>query len=149
MSKARYRYHQAHPVELSVQERGALEALLTKGAAADLVRIQVGSLKPVALPASLGSRILAMLRLAVDGVNPEVQPRTRALTTQQVARQLGVSRPHVVALIESGQIAALKVGTHRRILPADLAAYQTRQMAARSKALSRLMHTSRHLGLGY
>jgi hypothetical protein len=41
------------------------------------------------------------------------------------------------------------VGTHRRVLLADLEAYQARESAQRSKALTALVRQTRKLGLGY
>ncbi len=51
-------------------------------------------------------------------------PPTEELTTQQAADRLGVSRPHLIKLIEEGRLRHRMVGSHRRILASDLARFQ-------------------------
>ncbi|HVU92232.1 MAG TPA: helix-turn-helix domain-containing protein [Jatrophihabitans sp.] len=51
----------------------------------------------------------------------EVQPD--ALTTDQVARVLGLSRSTVATLISRGELASVKIGSARRVLRRDLDAY--------------------------
>lgn len=144
-----YRYRQSAPLDLSVDERVAVESLAARAKGAGLVRIQVGKGSPILVPKALHAQIFAVLRLAAEGKPASVGGVALTLTTQQVAERLGVSRPHVVSLIESGKLVGTKVGTHRRVLLKDLEAYQSRETASRSKALTALMRRSRQLGLGY
>jgi len=144
-----YRYRQSNPLVLSVAERTAVEALVSRADGAGAVRIQVGKGSPILVPKSLHPQIFAVLRLAAEGLPAAVDRRTPMLTTRQVADRLGVSRPHVVSLIEVGKLPGTKVGTHRRVLLSDLEAYRVRESAARSKALTALMRQTRKLGLGY
>ena len=56
-----------------------------------------------------------------------IVPQTMTLTTQQAADLLGVSRPTVVKYLESGHIPFDKVGSHRRLLLADVIEFRDRR----------------------
>jgi 3,4-dihydroxy 2-butanone 4-phosphate synthase/GTP cyclohydrolase II len=56
--------------------------------------------------------------------SPQMTPPEAELSTQQAAEMLGVSRPHLIKLLESGQLPYRKVGVHRRVRASDLAAYR-------------------------
>lgn len=149
MSAQPYRYHQSRPLTLTVNERAAVDQLVSRAKSASLVHIQVGQGRPILVPKALHAQIFAVLRLAAEGTPAAVERLTLTLTTQQVAERLGVSRPHVVSLIESRKLAGTKVGTHRRVLLTDLESYQSREASSRSKALTCLVRHTRKLGLGY
>lgn len=54
------------------------------------------------------------------------------------ANYLGVSRQHLVDLLESGQVPFHKVGSHRRIQFKDLLAFERLRDRSRREALDRL-----------
>ena len=74
-------------------------------------------------------------------------PENRQLTTQRAADLLGVSRPHLIKLLESGALPHHKVGSHRRIYLKDLLAYQKRREAERKDALDRIAKEAFESGL--
>lgn len=60
-------------------------------------------------------------------------PLRTLLSTQEAANLLGISRPTLVKLLESGEIAFTKPGRHRRVQLRDLLDYQ-RQLHERRRA---------------
>jgi len=76
-----------------------------------------------------------LLRKALDRNLPAPRP----LTTQEAADLLHVSRPHLIQLLEQGEVPYTVVGRrHRRIAHADLLAYKARRDALRRQALDEL-----------
>jgi excisionase family DNA binding protein len=99
---------------------------------------------------------VAALRMLVDilanmaeGNAISIVPIHAELTTQQAADFLGVSRPHVVALIERGELAHHKAGTHRRIYFKDVLAYRERRLSHGKAALDALTEQAQKLDMGY
>ena len=99
---------------------------------------------------------VAALRMLVDilanmaeGNAMSLVPIHAELTTQQTADFLGVSRPYLVDLVERGELAHHKVGTHRRIYFRDLLAYREQRMAQSHAALGAMAEQAQKLNLDY
>lgn len=93
------------------------------------------------------------LRLVVDalarGQSVTLVPHDKDLTSQEAADMLHVSRPHLIKLLDGGEIPLHRVGTHRRIKLEDVLAYQDRRDAVRKAALDELVRMSEELPGGY
>src|SRR5665811_1063446 len=76
-----------------------------------------------------------------------IVPVHHELTTQQAAVLLGVSRPHLVKLVDAGEIPHHKTGSHRRIYFEDLMRYRDVRDAQRAAALRELTRKSAEYGL--
>ena len=74
-------------------------------------------------------------------------PENQQLTTQRAADLLGVSRPHLIKLLEACELPHHKAGSHRRIYLKDLAAYRKRRDVERKAALNRIAKEAFESGL--
>jgi excisionase family DNA binding protein len=97
------------------------------------------------LPESVVEALFEILGHLSRGQRVTITPLNAQLTTGEVAQMLGCSRAHVVKLIDSGRLAASKVGTHRRVLAADLEAFKRRDYEERARALEEYMALSEEL----
>ncbi len=75
-----------------------------------------------------------------------IAPADSELTTQQAADILNVSRPHLVKLVEEGEIPHVKVGKHRRVKLTDIMAYRETRKKVRREALGELQKLGQKMG---
>lgn len=88
-----------------------------------------------------------VLSIVAEGGTAAVVTLDHDLTTQAAADILGVSRPHLIKVLEQGDIPFYLVGRHRRVAVDDLLAYKRQRDAHRRGALDDLAAESQDLGL--
>ena len=92
----------------------------------------------IALTPALSHLLMELLRHVGRGDAVTLVPISQMLTTQQAADILNVSRPHLVSLLDRGQIQHDLVGRHRRIKAEHLFDYKRTRDAQRAKSLADL-----------
>jgi excisionase family DNA binding protein len=113
------------------------------------VRIEGSPAESVELPAPAVRMLVDLLVEMAAGNAVTLIPVHAELTTQQAAEMLGVSRPFLIALLESRKLPCHKVGTHRRLHVLDVMAYKQRMHSERKLALDELADQAQALDLGY
>ncbi|MEM6892685.1 MAG: helix-turn-helix domain-containing protein [Bacteroidota bacterium] len=74
-------------------------------------------------------------------------PIATEVTTQKAAEILGCSRPHLVKLLESGEIEFTKVGKHRRVKFEDVMQYKKKMKSTQKNHLIDMMQSDEEIGL--
>ncbi|RYZ13347.1 MAG: helix-turn-helix domain-containing protein [Comamonadaceae bacterium] len=103
----------------------------------------------VELPTSALQLLVDILSELADGNAVKVVPIHAELTTQEAADLLNVSRPHLVKLLETGELPFHKTGKHRRVRFSDLMAYKFAHEQASTAAMEELAAQAQALQLGY
>jgi len=105
--------------------------------------------EPLRLPSKAISLLSTIISNMAAGKSMAIILSDATIGTQEAADYLDVSRPHIVRLLENGEIPFSKVGTHRRIKVSDLVGYQKKIKATRRKQLNFLAKQAQELNLGY
>lgn len=101
------------------------------------------------VPPALFGLLVAVAEELARGNGVSVLPLHRQLTTTEAAQLLNVSRPHVITLLERGELPFEKVGSHRRVRLADVLAYRQAQDQCRRDALDDMVRQGEDLSLEY
>ncbi len=103
----------------------------------------------VELPTSALRLLLDILAGLAHGNAAKVVPVHAELTTQEAADLLNVSRPHLVKLLENGELPFHRTGKHRRVQFADLMQFKEECERTSVQAMAELSHHAQELGMGY
>jgi excisionase family DNA binding protein len=103
----------------------------------------------VELTESAFKALMFVVRGMSAGMTMTLVPSGKQLTTQQAAELLHVSRPHLIKLLDKGEIPFEKVGTHRRLRIEDLLDYRERRRAERREQLDELSRLSQEFEGSY
>ncbi len=99
------------------------------------------------LPEALFAHFARIVRLMSERKAIVLVPEDEAFTTQAAANYLGVSRQHLVDLLEAKKIPHHKVGSHRRVTFKDLLTYERTRDATRREALDKLAAAAEAAGV--
>jgi excisionase family DNA binding protein len=123
-----------------------LDEMLSRAQGRAVLRDPSGN-KEFRLPHSVYRALEQVLHEMARGNAVQVLPVKAELSTQQAADLLNVSRPHLVKLLERGELPYHYVGTHRRVVLEDLLVYKEKRDRERLEALDEITRASDDLGL--
>jgi excisionase family DNA binding protein len=103
----------------------------------------------IELPDSAFEALKLIIETLASGQSITLVPHGQELTSQEAADLLMVSRPHLIKLLDRGELPFHRVGTHRRIKIEDVLAYRERRHAERDAAMTELTRLSEELPGGY
>jgi excisionase family DNA binding protein len=102
----------------------------------------------VDIPDAVFHVLVRVAEVMARGDAVTVVPIGQALTTQQAAHLLNVSRQYVVRLLDEGRLPFTRTGTHRRLKIEDVLAFKAMRDDERRRALDDLAAESEDVG-GY
>lgn len=101
----------------------------------------------IRIPLKALKLLATILKVTGQGKPISVVPIATEMTTQAAADLLGCSRPHLVKLLEEGEIEYTSIGKHRRIKYEDVMDYKKRMKAKQQELLVRIMNADEQSGL--
>ncbi len=101
----------------------------------------------IKIPLNALKFLAKILKVTGQGKPVSIVPIATEMTTQAAAELIGCSRPHVVKLLDSGEIPSTKVGRHRRVKYEDIQAYRKRMKSEQEKRIVHMMQLDEEEGL--
>lgn len=134
-------------ISLPSSEHGQVQALerLLQGGGVPALLSPAG--ERIELPGSVFQVLKEAVGFMSHGQTITLVPDNQAVTTQQAADMLGMSRPTLVKLLESGIVAYHRVGNQRRLILRDVREFAKKRDQKRLAALDRLSRDAFEAGL--
>jgi excisionase family DNA binding protein len=132
---------------LPSQDLESLDAAQAVLAEDDVVVLTAASGRSVQLPGELRDLLAVVVTAMRRGQAVTLAPLSQRLTTQEAADLLGISRPTLVKLLETGKIPYETPSRHRRIRLSDLLAFQGLRRDNQRTVLRELTRDAQELGL--
>ncbi len=139
-------------VEATTEERGLLHDVQQALSHAALAHAAAPALigpegKSVPLPEPLFQILRYAAEMLMRGERITLAPVTKNLSSQEAADLLGVSRPYLIKLLDSGEIPYTRTGRNRRVRFGDVNSYRNRRDAERRERLRNLIRRTEEFGL--
>ncbi|MDP9027042.1 MAG: excisionase family DNA-binding protein [Actinomycetota bacterium] len=106
-----------------------------------------GNGQVIELPEQLFDVLRQVAEVLADGRGVTVIPQESRLTTQSAADFMGVSRPTLIKILESGNLAYETVGRHRRVMLRDLVEYMNQFRVERRSTLQQIARAGQEAGM--
>jgi excisionase family DNA binding protein len=114
-------------------------------ASPDPLRLVDSQGQAVELPPSVRALLAAAVPLLRHERGVLIAALQAWLTTQEAADLLGVSRPHLVKLLDEGALPSSRPGVHRRVALADVLQFQEQRRGERLADLRRVIAAGEEL----
>lgn len=101
----------------------------------------------IRIPLNALKLLAQILKQTSNGRPFSIVPIATELTTQATAELLGCSRPHVIKILESGEMKFTKVGKHRRIRYEDVISYKNKMKAQQENLINEIISSDEEAGL--
>jgi excisionase family DNA binding protein len=101
----------------------------------------------IKLPAKALRLLAQILKATADGKPISLVPIAMEMTTQAAAKLLGCSRPHIVKLVDTGEIPHTMVGRHRRLMFEDVMKYKKAMKEKQKNLIIEMMKEDEEYGL--
>lgn len=101
----------------------------------------------IRIPLKALKLLAQILKVTSQGKPISIVPIVTEMTTQSAAELLGCSRPHLVKLLERGEIPFTMIGRHRRVRYEDIIEYRKQMKKEQEQRIIQMMKSDEESGL--